>query len=136
MFRVTRQYAFAASHRLHSLELAEAENQRIFGKCNNPHGHGHNYVVEVSIQGPVDSATGRVADPVLLDQFVRRWVIGPLDHRNLNVEVNEFASKVPTSENLGYEICRRLKQNWKEVFPGEWPRSEKVRIGETPRNIF
>src|SRR5215813_2331605 len=118
MVYLTRKAEFSASHYYHNPAFTPEENQRIFGKCNNPHGHGHNYVVEVSIRGPVDSATGRVADPVLLDQFVRRWVSEPLEHRNLNVEVNEFASKVPTSENLGYEICRRLKQNWKEVFPG------------------
>ena len=136
MFRVTRCYAFAASHRLHSTELSDAENRRIYGKCNNPYGHGHNYVIEVSARGPLDPATGRAVDIALLDELVRRQVIVPFDHRNLNVDVAGFAKVVPTSENLGYEICRRLKRNWREVFPGEWPRLEKVRIGETPRNIF
>ena len=136
MFRVTRRYTFAASHRLHSGELSEEENRRLYGKCNNPHGHGHNYVVEVSVRGPLDGATGRAVDIAVLDELVQREVVRPFDHRNLNQEVAAFANVVPTSENLGFEICRRLKRNWKQVFPGEWPKLEKIRIGETARNIF
>ena len=136
MFRVTRRYQFAASHRLHSPRLDEAENQRLYGKCNNPFGHGHNYVIDVSARGPADEITGRAVDTGRLDALVRREVLDAFDHRNLNTEAAVFAEIVPTSENLGYEICRRLKRNWKKVFPGEWPKLEKVRIGETPRNIF
>jgi 6-pyruvoyltetrahydropterin/6-carboxytetrahydropterin synthase len=151
MFRVTRRYEFAASHRLHSGALSEEENRRLYGKCNNPYGHGHNYVVEVTARGPRDGATGRAVDVALLDELVRREVVRPLDHRNLNREVAVFAgaapigaatvrerlpAMVPTSENLGFEVCRRLKRNWKQVFPGEWPKLEKIRIGETTRNIF
>ena len=136
MFRVTRRYEFAASHRLHATELSEEENRRLYGKCNNPYGHGHNYVVEVSVRGPLDGATGRAVDIAVLDELVQREVVRPFDHRNLNQEVAAFASVVPTSENLGFEICRRLKRNWKQVFPGEWPKLEKIRIGETARNIF
>ncbi len=135
MFRVTRRYAFAASHRLHSGELSEAQNRLLYGKCNNPYGHGHNYVIDVSVRGPLDAA-GRAVDIEQLDELVNRQVIEPFDHRNLNVEVAVFAQVVPTSENLGFEICRRLKQHWKEVFPGDWPKLEKIRIEETPRNIF
>ena len=136
MFRVTRRYAFAASHRLHSGELSAEENRRLYGKCNNPHGHGHNYVVEVTVRGPLDGATGRAVDIAALDELVARDVVRPFDHRNLNQEVAAFASVVPTSENLGFEICRRLKRNWKQGFPGEWPKLERIRIGETARNIF
>jgi 6-pyruvoyltetrahydropterin/6-carboxytetrahydropterin synthase len=136
VFRVTRRYAFAASHRLHSGELSEAQNRLLYGKCNNPYGHGHNYAIDVSVLGPLDAATGRAVDIERLDALVSRHVIEPFDHRNLNVEVAVFASVVPTSENLGFEICRRLKQHWKEVFPGDWPKLEKIRIEETPRNIF
>ena len=136
MFRVTRRYEFAASHRLHAPQLSEGENRRLYGKCNHPYGHGHNYVVEVSARGPLDAATGRAVDTVLLDGLVARQVLGPFGHRNLNADVNSFARVVPTSENLAVEICRRLKDNWGEVFPGEWPRLEKVRIAETARNIF
>ena len=136
MFRVTRRYQFAASHRLHSDQLGEEENSRLYGKCNNPYGHGHNYVVEVSARGPADATSGRAVNTELLDGLVRRQVLEAFDHRNLNTEVAEFGRVVPTSENLGYEICRRLKRNWKEVFPAAWPKLEKVRIAETPRNIF
>jgi len=136
VFHVTRRYAFAASHRLHSGQLSEAQNRLLYGKCNNPYGHGHNYTIDVSVRGPVDAATGRAVDIEQLDQLVNRQVIEPFDHRNLNVEVAVFAQVVPTSENLGFEICRRLKRHWKEVFPGDWPKLEKVRIEETPRNIF
>jgi 6-pyruvoyltetrahydropterin/6-carboxytetrahydropterin synthase len=136
VFRVTRRYEFAASHRLHAAELSEEENRRLYGKCNNPYGHGHNYVVEVSVRGPIDGATGRAVDTAALDELVRLEVVLPFDHRNLNREVAVFAGMVPTSENVGFEICRRLKRNWKQVFPGEWPKLEKVRIGETARNIF
>ena len=136
MFRVTRRYEFAASHRLHAAELSEEENRRLYGKCSNPYGHGHNYVVEVSARGPADGATGRVLDTALLDEMVARHVLGRFEHRNLNAEVAPFERVVPTSENLGVEICRSLKAHWKEMFPDEWPKLEKVRIAETPRNIF
>ena len=115
MFRVTRRYEFAASHRLHAAELSEEENRRLYGKCNNPYGHGHNYVVEVSVRGPLEGATGRAVDTAALDELVRREVVLPFDHKNLN---------------------REVKRNWKQVFPGEWPKLDRIRIGETARNIF
>jgi 6-pyruvoyltetrahydropterin/6-carboxytetrahydropterin synthase len=136
MFRVTRRYEFAASHRLNSDQLSVADNRLLYGKCNNPYGHGHNYVIEVSVRGPADAATGRAVDTAVLDGLVSREILQPFDHRNLNTEVAAFGQVVATSENLGLEICRRLKRNWKEVFPGEWPKLDKIRIGETPRNIF
>ena len=136
MFRVTRRYEFAASHRLHADQLGAEENRRLYGKCNNPFGHGHNYVIEVSVRGPVEAATGRAVDTALLDGLVRREILQPFDHRNLNTEVAVFGQVVATSENLGFEICRRLKRNWSEVFPGDWPKLEKIRIAETERNIF
>jgi 6-pyruvoyltetrahydropterin/6-carboxytetrahydropterin synthase len=136
VFRVTRQYRFAASHRLHSAGLSDEENRLLYGKCNNPYGHGHNYVVDVSAQGPLDERSGRVLDIRVLDRLVEQQVVGPFDHRNLNAEVEAFEREVPTSENLATEICRRLKKSWSTAFPGEWPRLEKIRIAETPRNIF
>jgi 6-pyruvoyltetrahydropterin/6-carboxytetrahydropterin synthase len=135
VFRVTRCYRFAASHRLHSMELSDEANRTLYGKCNHPYGHGHNYVVEVSARGPLDEH-GRAVDTAALDGLVAREVLAPFDHRNLNVEVARFEQEVPTSENLAIEICRRLKRNWSRVFPGEWPKLEKVRIGETRKNIF
>lgn len=136
MFRVTRRYGFAASHRLHAAGLSEEQNREIYGKCNNPFGHGHNYQVEISALGPADERTGLAVDLSALDGLVAREVLQPFDHRNLSKDVREFQAVVPTSENLAVEICRRLKRNWSAVFPGRWPRLEKVRIAETPRNIF
>ena len=136
MFRVTRKYRFAASHRLHSRELSDAENDRIYGKCNNPYGHGHDYVIAVSARGPLEPAAGRVLDPARLDELVARQVLEPLEHQDLNNGIDWFQRVVPTTENLGTEICRRLKENWQTAFAGEWPQLEKVRIEETPRNIF
>jgi 6-pyruvoyltetrahydropterin/6-carboxytetrahydropterin synthase len=135
VFRVTRSYRFAASHRLHTAQLSEEENQALYGKCNNPYGHGHNYVLQVTARGPLDSS-GRTLDPALLDNLVEQQVLVPFSHRNLNLDVNSFAGLVPTSENLAVEICRRLKQNWGAAFPGEWPKLDRVRIEETARNIF
>jgi 6-pyruvoyltetrahydropterin/6-carboxytetrahydropterin synthase len=135
VFRVTRRYQFAASHRLHAPQLGDAENRELYGKCNHPYGHGHDYVIEVSARGPLDE-NGCAVDLESLDELVRREVLTPFEHRNLNLEVERFAREVPTSENLAREICRRLKGNWKETFPGEWPKLEKIRVGETARNIF
>ena len=135
MFRVTRSYRFAASHRLHAPQLSAEENRAIYGKCNNPFGHGHNYVLEVTALGPADDS-GRAVDTGRLDQLVEQQVLTPFSHRNLNLDVNSFDGRVPTSENLAVEICRRLKENWGATFPGEWPKFEGVRIAETARNIF
>ena len=136
MFRVTRRYQFAASHRLHARGLSDEENRRLYGKCNNPFGHGHNYVLEVSARGPADANTGSAVDARRLDELVAHEVLQPFEHRNLNCDVEAFRDLTPTSENLAVEICRRLKRGWPAAFPGEWPQLEKVRIAETARNIF
>ena len=133
---VTRKYRFSASHRLHAPQLGETENRELYGKCNNPFGHGHNYEIAVTVRGPVEARSGRVVNPELLDGLVRRQVLEPFEHRNLNEEVEAFRAAVPTSENLGREVVRRLKQNWREVFPADGPRLEKVAIAETSRNAF
>jgi 6-pyruvoyltetrahydropterin/6-carboxytetrahydropterin synthase len=126
---LTRRYCFAASHRLHAVQLGEEENKRIYGKCNNPHGHGHNYVVEVAVSGPVDPATGMIANLSELDAFVAREVLEPFDHKYLNEEIAEFRERVPTSENLCMEIFSRLRG-----FPRA--RLERVRLEETSLNSF
>jgi 6-pyruvoyltetrahydropterin/6-carboxytetrahydropterin synthase len=126
---LTRRYRFSASHRLHSPRLSAEENWRLYGKCSNPHGHGHNYVVEVTVTGPVDPATGMVANLGDLDPFVEREVVEAFDHKYLNVEVAEFRESVPTSENVCREIYRRLR-----AFPSA--RLERVRIEETSKNSF
>jgi len=124
-----RRYRFTASHRLHSEKLSAEENSRVYGKCNNPYGHGHNYVVEISVSGPVDRATGMIADLTELDGFVEREVIEAFDHRSLNEEVAAFREKVPTTENVCIEIYERLKH-----FPKA--KLERVRIEETANNSF
>jgi 6-pyruvoyltetrahydropterin/6-carboxytetrahydropterin synthase len=136
VIRVTRRYSFSASHRLHAPSLSEDENRLLYGKCNNPFGHGHNYVLDVSVRGPVDARSGRAVDPAELDRLVRDGVLAGLDHKNLNEQIEEFERIVPTTENLGLLIHSRLERAWPDVFPGLWPRLEKVRIAETERNIF
>jgi 6-pyruvoyltetrahydropterin/6-carboxytetrahydropterin synthase len=124
-----RRYRFSASHRLHSSKLSDEENRRVYGKCNNPHGHGHNYVVEVSVSGTVDPATGMIANLADLDSFVEREVIEPFDHKSLNEDVAAFRESVPTTENVCKEIYQRLKQ-----FPKA--KLERVRVEETGNNTF
>jgi 6-pyruvoyltetrahydropterin/6-carboxytetrahydropterin synthase len=133
---LTRRYQFCASHRLHALELSEETNREIYGKCNNPFGHGHNYEIEITVSGPVDTHTGRVVDLGELDGLVRRQVIDPFDHRNLNEEIADFDGIVPTTENLAVVIDRRLRQLWENAFGELRPSLERVRIYETTRNIF
>ncbi len=124
-----RRYSFAASHRLHTDRLSEAENARVYGKCNNPYGHGHNYVVEVHVSGQVDPATGMIANLVELDEYVQREVLDEFDHRDLSQDVPAFREVVPTTENLCVEIFSRLKR-----FPAA--RLERIRIEETGKNSF
>lgn len=124
-----RRYRFAASHRLHSPHLSEDENYRVFGKCNNPYGHGHNYVLEVSFSGGIDPATGMIANLSDLDAFVQRQVLDEFDHRSLNEDGAAFRTKVPTTENLCMEIFSRLK-----TF--HHAKLERIRIEETDKNSF
>jgi len=134
--RVTRRYRFAASHRLHSDRLSEQENRELYGKCNNPYGHGHDYVLEVTVAGPRDSATGLVVQIPLLDKLVSEQVLQDFDHRYFNVDVRDFAELVPTSENIIRVIEGRLKACWKTMFSSTWPRLDKIRLQETKRNSF
>jgi 6-pyruvoyltetrahydropterin/6-carboxytetrahydropterin synthase len=126
---LSRRYRFSASHRLHSEQLGEGENWRVYGKCNNPYGHGHNYVVEVAVSGPVNPETGMIANLADLDAFVEREVIEPFDHKYLNEEIAEFVASVPTTENVCIEIFNRLSR-----FPQA--RLERVRVEETGSNSF
>jgi 6-pyruvoyltetrahydropterin/6-carboxytetrahydropterin synthase len=136
VIEVTRRYRFSASHRLHTPALSEEQNRALYGKCNYPFGHGHNYLLDVSVRGPVDERSGRAVDAAELDRLVKERVIAEFDHKNLNEEIAEFQRTVPTTENLGLLILSRLQQAWTSVFPQSWPRLEKVRIAETDRNIF
>jgi 6-pyruvoyltetrahydropterin/6-carboxytetrahydropterin synthase len=126
---LTRRYSFAASHCLHSALLSDDENRRVYGKCNNPYGHGHNYIVEVTLAGVPDPATGMIAYLADLDIYVNEKVIEPFDHTYLNKDVAVFRDVVPTTENLCIEIFDRLK-----TFPGA--RLARIRLEETGRNSF
>jgi 6-pyruvoyltetrahydropterin/6-carboxytetrahydropterin synthase len=124
-----RRYMLSASHRLHSDALSAEENRAVYGKCNNPHGHGHNYVVEVLVGGDVDPETGMVVDLVALDEVVRTTVLDRFDHTNLNLD-EMFTSRVPTTENL----CTAVFGLLKDATPGAV--LECVRVEETENNFF
>jgi 6-pyruvoyltetrahydropterin/6-carboxytetrahydropterin synthase len=128
--RLTRRYRFSASHRLNSEALTPAENAQLYGKCNNPFGHGHDYVLDVSVEGPVD-ASGQIVDRSALDALVQERVLGHVDHRNLNCDLSELQSQVATTENLAFAIERMLARDW--TLPA---RLARVRISETARNTF
>jgi len=126
---LTRRYRFSASHRLHSQSMSEEENRATYGKCNNPHGHGHNYTLQVTISGQVDPATGMVCNLVDLDQCVRQHVLDQFDLENLNTR-EEFRNAVPTTENLCTLIYDILKRELALAH------LEKVRLDETMMNSF
>jgi 6-pyruvoyltetrahydropterin/6-carboxytetrahydropterin synthase len=126
---LTRRYMFSASHRLHSDEMSEEQNRSIYGKCNNPYGHGHNYTIEVTVSGPVDERTGMVCNLVDLDGFVHNKILERYDHQNLNL-LPEFATTVPTTENLCISIHEILQRGFRHAH------LERVRIEETMMNSF
>lgn len=126
---ITRRYRFCAAHRLHTDHLSSEENLAIFGKCNNPNGHGHNYVVFVSVKGDIDPMTHQVLDGQQLDAIVERTVVRRFDHRDLNQDV-EFATQTTTGENLVLLMWNLLV---KEIPTG---RLVKVGVIETRDNYF
>lgn len=133
MTTLTRRYKFSSSHRLHSPQLGDEENRDVYGKCNNPYGHGHDYVLEVTVAGAVQSHTGRVVSPAMLDAYVRNKVLHTFDHRDLNRDVPAFADRASTAENIAVEIKRLLCSGWDSAFPNT--RLSRVRIEETKRNF-
>ncbi len=124
---VTRQYEFSAAHRLHAPQLTDAENSELFGKCNRPHGHGHNYVMDVCWSGPVDEAKGTILSDATLDGIVREAVLDRLDHRFLNIEVPEFQEQNPTVENMARVIWGWLEGRLEPAT------LERIRLYETPK---
>jgi 6-pyruvoyltetrahydropterin/6-carboxytetrahydropterin synthase len=126
---LTKRYRFSASHRLHSDALSAEENVATYGKCNNPHGHGHNYALEVTVSGQVDPRTGMVFDLGVLDAAVESAVIERFGHENLNA-LPDFRDEVPTSENLARKVLEILKR---ECAPATL---EQVRLEETSLNSF
>lgn len=127
--RLTRSYEFAASHRLHCPDMSQEENLELFGKCNNEAGHGHNYIVQVTVEAEPDPETGMAIDLGRFDEVVAAEVVDRYDHKNFNEDIPEFAGKNPTSEVVVQEIFSRLDGK----VPG---RLYKVRLEETARNIF
>jgi 6-pyruvoyltetrahydropterin/6-carboxytetrahydropterin synthase len=126
---LSRRYRFSASHRLHSRDMSASENQSTYGKCNNPHGHGHNYTVEVTVSGPVDESTGMVCNLADLDRFIDKEVLARYDLENLNT-LQEFARQVPTTENLCITIYELVQRGFTQAH------LERVRIEETMMNSF
>jgi 6-pyruvoyltetrahydropterin/6-carboxytetrahydropterin synthase len=126
---LTRRYMFSASHRLHSDDMSPEENRATYGKCNNRYGHGHNYMVEITVSGQVDQSTGMVCSLVDLDAFVHQHVLERYDHQNLNL-VHEFAENVPTTENLCIAIYKIVQRGFRKAH------LERVRIEETMMNSF
>ncbi len=124
-----RRYMISASHRLHTDALTAEENRAAYGKCNNDHGHGHNYFVEVLVGGPVNVETGMVVDLTALDNRVHERILSRFDHANLNLDPL-FADRVPTTENF----CRAIFDLMKSALPGG--KLEHVRVEETENNFF
>ena len=125
---LSRRYHFSASHRLHADAYDAAKNRAVFGKCNNPHGHGHNYTVEVTLCGQVDPVTGMVCNLADLDSFARANLLERFDHKNLNT-LDCFSNAVSTTENLSVEIYK-IFQNFTAA------RLERVHVEETSNNSF
>uniref|UniRef100_E6QMF4 6-pyruvoyl tetrahydrobiopterin synthase (PTPS) (PTP synthase) n=1 Tax=mine drainage metagenome TaxID=410659 RepID=E6QMF4_9ZZZZ len=131
--RFSRRYAFSASHRLHTERLTPEQNSAAFGKCNNPHGHGHNYVVQVTVAGPIDPATGMVINMATLDEVVQGTILDRFDHQNLNLDPlfgERVSNLVSTTENLCIEVYRLLKAALEPA------RLASIRIEETENNFF
>jgi 6-pyruvoyltetrahydropterin/6-carboxytetrahydropterin synthase len=128
--KVTCRYRFSASHRLDSPALSAEQNRELYGKCNNPYGHGHNYTLDVTVAGPLDRS-GQVVNREELDTLVRGHVVSALDHKNLNLDVPVFAGGVPTTENLASFIEGVLREHWNLKA-----KLDRIRIYETDRNTF
>jgi 6-pyruvoyltetrahydropterin/6-carboxytetrahydropterin synthase len=125
---VTRRVHFNAAHRLHNPAMPEAWNRETFGPCNNPNYHGHNYELDVSVEGEIAPETGYVMDLTELKRLVEELVLSRLDHRNLNVDVPWFAERIPTAENIAVVIWRELRA----ALPSDL--TLRIRLWETPRN--
>ena len=126
MIYVTRRAEFSASHFYHNPDLSPDENRRLFGKCANPHGHGHNYTVEVTVAGEIDPVTGMVMDLKDLKKLLESEVLELMDHKFLNKEVPAFSTKLPTTENIAMEI-------WKLIEPKlTVGKLHRIRLYETP----
>jgi 6-pyruvoyltetrahydropterin/6-carboxytetrahydropterin synthase len=126
MVYLTRKAEFSAAHFYHNPAFSPEENLRVFGKCNNQNGHGHNYTLEVTVKGTVDPASGFVVDLKQLKDIMNREVLDAFDHRHLNKEIPEFANQIPTTENIAIAIWQRLATKLSKA------RLHRVRLYETP----
>jgi len=136
MISITRRYHFPASHRLHSPLLSEPENARLYGKCNNPFGHGHDYTLELTVTGQLDGASGLLVPLSRLDGFVQSKILGLFAYRNINIDVPQFAILVPTTENVLRVIGELVRQYWPESFGDLKIYVSRIQIQETERNGF
>lgn len=127
---LTRRYRFSASHRLDTPALSADENRKLYGKCNNPYGHGHDYVLDITVGGSPDES-GQIVGREALDALVQERILGRFDHRNLNTDIAELAGVVPTTESLAVTIEKSLAKDWPLRA-----KLARVRISETDRNIF
>ena len=126
MIYLTRKCEFSASHYYHNPDWSEEQNRSVFGKCANLNGHGHNYTLEVTVKGDIDPITGFVVDLKELKDILNREVVDAMDHRHLNKEMPEFASKIPTTENIAIAIWQRLEEKLRVA------RLHRVRLYEMP----
>jgi 6-pyruvoyltetrahydropterin/6-carboxytetrahydropterin synthase len=136
MISITRRYRFSASHRLHAMELSSAENAQLYGKCNNPFGHGHDYLLEVTATGPVNVASGLILPIAKLDKLVDEQVLRLFASRNINLDVPQFKAVVPTTENIAGVISRLIEAAWESYIGDPAVHFIRVHVQETDRNGF
>lgn len=136
MITLTRRYRFSASHRLHSDAFSPEENQRLFGKCNNPYGHGHDYTLDVSVTGLADPVTGLLLRGSRLDELVQDKVLRVMSSRYLNLDVPEFQRVIPTTEHVVLVIRDLLLRHWSEYMRDHQCHLRSVHVRETDRNSF
>ncbi|MCW8131586.1 MAG: 6-carboxytetrahydropterin synthase [Planctomycetota bacterium] len=136
MVYLTRSVEFAAAHRLHADGLSDDENRRIYGKCNNPNGHGHNYVAEITVKGEPDARTGVIVDIGKLDDLLKREIDARFDHKHLNLDTPYFKDRVPTAENIARTIWERIAAQVPACRDGGAVALHRVRLIETARSWF
>ena len=136
MTTLTRIYRFSASHRLHSPGLSPDQNAALYGKCNNPFGHGHDYRLEVTALGEVDGANGLILPVAQLDRLVEEQVLRLFASRNINLDVPQFLTLVPTTENIALVIAGLLKDHWRTYLGDSRAHLDRVHVQETDRNGF
>ena len=128
--KVCRRVNFNAAHRLYRPDWSDEKNNEVYGKCNNPNFHGHNYVMEIWVEGKVDSETGYVIDLKILKQIVNDHIVNEFDHKNLNLDCKEFESLIPTAENIIEVSWKKLRK----VLDAKY--KLKLKLWETENNIF